>query len=55
MDFRKVTGTRDAIFQLRMINERVTPMNREKDIQGRSAKRKNYIYASWIIRKLLIE
>ena len=33
MDFRKGKGTRDAIFQLRMISERVTQMNREKEIQ----------------------
>ena len=38
MDFRKGKGTRDAIFQLRMISERITQMNREKAIQG---KRKN--------------
>src|SRR5437867_10730218 len=30
MGFRKGIGTRDAIFQLRMISERITQMNREK-------------------------
>src|SRR2546425_5831651 len=35
MGFRKGKGTRDAIFQLRMISERITQMNREKDIQGK--------------------
>src|SRR5437899_2876585 len=35
MGFRKGKGTRDAIFQLRMISERITQMNREKEIQGK--------------------
>src|SRR3954466_4008540 len=30
MGFRNGKGTRDAIFQLRMSNERITQMNREK-------------------------
>src|SRR5881296_2276888 len=33
MGFRKGKGARDAIFQLRMISERITQMNREKEIQ----------------------
>src|SRR3989442_654190 len=33
MGFRKGKGTRDAIFQLRMISERITQMNREKEIK----------------------
>src|SRR3989442_10325062 len=35
MGFRKGRGTRDAIFQLRMISERITQMNREKEIKGK--------------------
>ena len=31
MGFRKGKGIRDAIFQLRMISERITQMNRERD------------------------
>ena len=31
MGFRKGKGTREAIFQLRMISERITQMNRERD------------------------
>src|SRR2546425_1682814 len=45
MGFRKGKGTRDAIFQLRMISERVTQMNREKEIQGKKKKKvKKKIY-----------
>ena len=44
MGFRKGKGTRDAIFQFRMISERVTQMNREKELQEkRRRRRKNYI------------
>src|SRR3989442_558423 len=35
MGFRKGKGTRDAIFQLRMISERITQMNREKENKGK--------------------
>src|SRR3989442_13533925 len=38
MGFRKGKGTRDAIFQLRMISERITQMNREKEIHGKKKK-----------------
>src|SRR3989441_4222356 len=38
MGFRKGKGTRGAIFQLRMISERITQMNREKEIQGKKKK-----------------
>ena len=56
MGFRKRKGTKDAIKQLRMISERITQMNTVKVIQGKNiTKAKNYIYASWIIRKHLIE
>src|SRR5437867_10602318 len=44
MDFRKGKGTRDAIFQLRMISERITQMNKEKEKQGKNTtKKKTYI------------
>src|SRR5207247_520212 len=35
MGFRKGKGTRDAIFQLGMISERITQMNREKEMKGK--------------------
>src|SRR5688572_33427237 len=38
--FRKEKCTRDAIFQLRMISERVTQMNTEKEVQEEKTKRK---------------
>src|SRR3989441_7635464 len=45
MGFRKGKGTRDAIFQLRMISERITQMNREKVMQGKKKKKvKKKIY-----------
>ena len=40
MGFRKGKGTRDAIFQLRMISERVTQMNMEKEVQDEKTKKK---------------
>ena len=56
MGFRKEKGTRDAIFQLSTISERITQMNKEKEIQGKmTTKKKKYIYVSLIIRRLLIE
>ena len=57
MGFGGGTGTRDGIFQLRMISERITQMNKEKQIQGKmTTKKKRYIYVSLIIiRRLLIE
>src|SRR4051812_4675338 len=44
MGFRKGKGTRDAIFQLRVISERITQMNREKEIQGKKKKKMKKIY-----------
>ena len=56
MDFRKGKDTRDAVFQLRIIKEKMIDMNTEKVIQGKNVKkRKNYTYASWITRKHLTE
>ena len=44
MGFRKGKGTRDAIFQLRMLMERVTQLNREKETQdGKFEKKKLYL------------
>src|SRR5688572_27524666 len=40
MGFRKRKGTRDAIFRLRMMSERVTQMNTEKEIQKEEIKKK---------------
>src|SRR3954466_9301275 len=42
--------TRDAIFQLRMISERITQMNREKEIQGKKKKKmkKKKIYLCFV-------
>ena len=39
MGFRKGKGTRDAIFQLRIINERITQMNMEGLKQGKKIKK----------------
>src|SRR2546425_282023 len=39
MGFRKGKCTRDAIFQLRMISERITQMNRDKKIKGKKKKK----------------
>ena len=45
MGFRKGKGTRDAIFQLKMITERVTQMNNVKELQdGNFKKKKKKIY-----------
>ena len=40
MGFRKGKGTRDAIFQLRMISARVLQMDTEKGIQGQKKEKK---------------
>ena len=50
MGFRKGKGTRDAVFQLRMISERITQMR-----ENRRKKEKNDIYALLTIRRHLIE
>src|SRR5437867_4289177 len=39
MGFRKGKGTRDAIFQLRMISERIIDLNAEKVIKGKKRRR----------------
>src|SRR5881296_1480623 len=48
MGFRKGKGTRDAIFQLRMISERITQMNKEKEIQGKMTTKKKNLYLCFI-------
>ena len=40
MGFRKGKGTRDVIFQFRMISERVLQMDTEKEIQGKKKEKK---------------
>jgi hypothetical protein len=50
MGFRKGKGTRDAIFQLRMISERVQQMNIEKEISGKkkTAKKPRKLYLCFV-------
>ena len=49
MGFRKGNGTRDAIFQLRTIRERVTQMNTEKEIlKGKTKKKKKKLYPCFV-------
>src|SRR6267154_1840924 len=48
MGFRKGKGTRDAIFHLRMISERVTQMNREKELQGKKTTKKKKLYLCFV-------
>ena len=38
--FRKGKGTRDAIFQLRMLSERVLQINTEEETQGKKTEKK---------------
>src|SRR6267154_530342 len=48
MGFRKGKGTRVAIFQLRMISERVTQINSEKEIQGNKATKEKKLYLCFV-------
>src|SRR2546425_573670 len=48
MGFRKGKGIRDAIFQLKMSSERITQMNREKDIQRKMKMKKKKIYLCFV-------
>src|SRR5688572_5343820 len=48
MGFRKGKGTRDAIFQLRMISERVTQMNTEKEVQEEKTKKGKKLYLCFV-------
>src|SRR6184192_3312668 len=44
MDFRKGKGTRDAIFQLRMISERIIDLNAEKVINRKKTAKRKKLY-----------
>ena len=44
MGFRKGKGTIDAIFQLRMISERIIQMTTEKQLQGKMTTKKKKIH-----------
>jgi len=48
MGFRKGKGTRDAIFQLRMISERVTQMNIEGVKQGKKITKGRKVYLCFV-------
>src|SRR5690349_23122896 len=50
MGFRKGKGTRDAIFQLRMISERITQMNTEKEVvqDGKIKKKEKKLYLCFV-------
>src|SRR6266516_4305149 len=48
MGFRKGKGTRDAIFQLTMIRERITQMNTEKEIQGKKKTKGKKLYLCFV-------
>ena len=48
MGFRKGKSTRDAIFQLRMISERVTQMNTEKEVQEKKTKKGRKLYLCFV-------
>src|SRR5688572_26733805 len=50
MGFRKGKGTRDAIFQLRMISKRVTQMNTEKEVvqDGKTKKKEKKLYPCFV-------
>ena len=49
MGFRKGKGTKDAIFQLRMISERVLQMNTQKEIpEGKTENKGRKIYLCFV-------
>ena len=48
MGFRKGKGTRDAIFQLRMISERVQRLNTEKVIQRKKTTKAKKLYLCFV-------
>ena len=49
MGFRKGKGTRDAIFQLRVISERITQMNTEKEVvQDGKTKKEKKLYLCFV-------
>ena len=48
MDFRKGKGTRDAIFQLRIISEKITQMSTEKEIQGKKTRKEKKLFLCFV-------
>ena len=48
MGFRKGKGTKDAIFQLRTICDRITQMNIEKNIQGKKTTKRKKLYLCFV-------
>jgi len=48
MGFRKGKGTRDAIFQLRMINERMMRLDKEKEVDGKITRKKKGLYLCFV-------
>src|SRR2546425_4649515 len=48
MAFKNGKGTRDAIFQRRIISERITQMNKKKEIQGKMTTKKKKIYLYFV-------
>src|SRR6267154_889859 len=48
MGFRKGKGTGDAVFQLRMISEKIIDMNTEKVVQGKKTKKRKKLYLCFV-------
>ena len=48
MGFRKGKGTRDAIFQLRMITERISLLNETKKIKGKEITKSKKLYLCFV-------
>src|SRR5437867_13422090 len=48
MGFRKGKGTRDAIFQLRMISERIIDLIAEKMIKGKKTTKRKKLYLCFV-------
>ena len=48
MGFRKGKGTRDAVFQLRMISEEIIDMDTEKVKQRKNTKKRKKLYLCFV-------
>src|SRR5437867_1067995 len=48
MGFRKGKGTRDVIFQLRMISERIIDLNAQKVIKGKKTTKRKKLYLCFV-------
>jgi len=48
MGFRKGKGTRDAIFQVRMISERIIQMNKEQKLHEKTKKKSKKLYLCFV-------